>query len=207
MSMLGVSFMNEIVRKVEVQKASHVLDHLREHVIDALKQKGIEGEQKDGMDMSLCVLKDGSNTIQFAGANNPLWIIRKEKVLGGIDVENPEDCIEEIKADKMPVAIYVRMDPYTNHIIELQSGDTFYMFSDGFCDQFGGEKGKKFKYKPLKKLLVENFKLSMPEQKTLLDNTLRQWMNFPDPTTGDDHFEQVDDICIVGVRYTPSEES
>ena len=97
----------------------------------------------------------------------------------------------EVKPDKMPIAIYERMDKFTNHKIQLQEGDQLYLFSDGFADQFGGEKGKKFKYKPFKQLLLQNAGKPMPEQKAILEKTFDEWVR---------GYEQVDDVTVVGVK-------
>ena len=207
MSMLGVSFLNEIVRKSDVTQANQVLNHLRLYIIDTLKQKGISGEQKDGMDMSLCVINVKTLELQFAGANNPLYIIRNSnlKVLEQnnklSEIQNLKvlDNIEEIKGDKMPVAIYEKMDDFTNHNIKLNSGDRIYMFSDGFADQFGGVKGKKFMYKPFKRLLAETSNLPIKEQGNHLEKVLSEWTEHKDFNTGTS-YEQTDDITVFGLE-------
>ena len=137
-----------------------------------------EEEVKDGMDIALCSL-DGSE-LKYAGAHNPLWIIRKGA-----------DQVEEIKADKQPIGIYAEPGPFTTHEIELNSGDTFFTFSDGFADQFGGEKGKKFKAKNFKNLLISIQVESMERQKELLDEAFEKWKG---------NLEQLDDVCVIGVR-------
>lgn len=203
MSMLGVSFLNEIVRKKEVTKASDVLDNLRTSIIDALSQTGKSGTQKDGMDIVMCAINTNDNTMQFAGANNTLFIV-KSKNLQVKSKENaselstlnfqPEDMVTElveVKGDKQPVAIYEHMTPFTNHIIQLNYGDTLYLMSDGYQDQFGGEKGKKFFSKNLKQLIIANCQLPMEQQKQVLETTLINWI-------GDG--EQIDDITLVGIR-------
>jgi len=199
MSMLGVSFLNEIIRKQEVTKASDVLNHLRKSVVESLKQTGESGTQKDGMDMSFAVINIETNQLQWAGANNPLWIIKSPKFQ--IQNSKPQDetslnlgleaCFLELKADKMPIAIYERMDDFTNHELQLNSGDILYIMSDGYEDQFGGSKGKKFLSKNLKQLLIANCKLPMIEQKQILEKTLVEWI-------GDG--EQIDDITVLGIR-------
>ena len=112
--------------------------------------------------------------------HNPLWIIRAET-----------GELEEIKADKQPVGDFEFRKPFTNHALQLMKGDQIYFFSDGYVDQFGGPKGKKFKYKTLKKLLLEIRELSMDEQAKKLDQTFKNWK-------GD--LEQLDDVCVIGVR-------
>ena len=198
MSMLGVSFLNEIVRKKEVTKASEVLDNLRNSIIEALSQTGEAGTQKDGMDMSLIAINitqtsDGLKTsdvykAQWAGANNPLWLIRSSKEMPPFE---KVASLEEMKPDKMPIAIYERMDSFTNHELQLYSGDTIYLMSDGYEDQFGGLKGKKFLSKNLKQLLLSNCQMQMEEQRNVLEKTLIEWIG---------EGEQIDDITLLGIR-------
>ena len=206
MSMLGVSFLREIVQKEYITHPGVILRKLRKEVIKSLKQKGESGEQKDGMDMSLVSINSETNILQFAGANNPLYIIT-ENELSLIDNDNENNALKlidnsvlkvessklmyEVKPDKMPIAIYVKMDNFVTHEIQLQKGDQIYMFSDGFADQFGGPKGKKFKYKPFKRLILENAEKSMEEQKQILSDTFDSWR-------GD--IEQVDDVVVLCVK-------
>ncbi len=197
MSMLGVSFLNEIVRKKEVTNTAEILNHLRTSIIEALQQTGEQGTQKDGMDMSIVAIHKNRKRILWAGANNPLWIIRQDVQFH--DFEDKADMIEFIKGDNMPVAVHVCMDDFTNHEIELQKGDQLYMFSDGFPDQFGGSKGKKFKSKQFKRLIAEISILSMHEQQLALVKALDDWMDYNDPLI-DNRFEQVDDITVIGIK-------
>jgi serine phosphatase RsbU (regulator of sigma subunit)/ligand-binding sensor domain-containing protein len=179
MSMLGISFLNEIVNKMEVLKANEILNQLRASVKRTLKQTGKEGEQKDGMDLALVIIDKENMKIQYSGAYNPLYLYRNGELL-------------ETKADKNPIGIFIKeLDSFTNHEIDLQKGDTFYTFSDGFVDQFGGEKGGKFKTKRFKELLLGIQKLPMKDQKEILNQTIDNWR-------GD--IAQIDDIIIVGIR-------
>jgi len=190
MSMLGSSFLREIVQKGFVTDTGIILSKLRKEIIKSLKQKGEMGEQKDGMDMSIISINYETNVVQFSGANNPLYIITKRE----LSYFNPLAGFEnfyEIKPDKMPIAIYEKMDDFKVHEIQLEKGDMLYMFSDGYADQFGGPKGKKFKYKPFKRLLSENRNKSMAEQKEILSKAFESWR-------GD--LEQVDDVVILGVK-------
>lgn len=178
-SMLGVSFLNEIVNKMEQIKASEILNQLRYHVKTTMKQTGKEGEAKDGMDLALVVLDLSNQKIQYAGAYNPLYLIRNNELI-------------EVKADRNPIGIYIKeLESFTNHEIEVSKGDTIYIFSDGYVDQFGGGDGRKFKSKQFKELLMSIQKQSMLEQEMLLDQTIDDWRG---------EFEQVDDIIIVGIR-------
>ena len=204
MSMLRISFLNEIVRNQEIVKANQILNKLREEIINALQQKGEFGEQKDGMDMSLIIINNSQLAIknfiqaQWAGANNPLYIVKSEK----LKVKNEDNTkvdelstfnfqLDEVKPDKMPIAIYDRMNDFTNHEFELQKNDCIYLLSDGYADQFGGRNHKKFLSRNLKQLLITNCQLPMPEQKIILETTLLNWI-------GDG--EQIDDITIVGIK-------
>ena len=187
MSMLGISFLNKIVNEKGIVEADKILNRMRNNVIHALNQT-VDGVSKDGMDLALCVIDNDKQIIEFAGANNPLYFIRNEE-------------LTEYKAQKMPIAIYDDMKPFKKIIIEYQKGDVIYLFSDGFADQFGGPKGKKFKYANLKKLLLKIVNLPMKEQKEHLNETIERWMAYPDKYSpkGENH-SQIDDIIIFGIR-------
>jgi serine phosphatase RsbU (regulator of sigma subunit) len=184
MSMLGLSLLNEIVRKKEITKTSQVLEQLRIEIIYALQQKGIRGEQKDGMDIGIIAIDCDTLDLQFSGANNNL-----------IYLPHSSDEIIEIKGDKMPVAIYEKMDPYTNHTLKVQPNDILYLSTDGYKDQFGGKEQKKFLQKRFNALVCEMRHLPMKEQTSRLETTLNQWMNGEDYSN-----KQVDDITVLGIR-------
>lgn len=169
--------LNRTTREFGLREPAAILDKTRELVIETFEKS--EEEVKDGMDISLCAFKNGK-LIQWAGANNPIWIIRKE-----------ESEIEEIKADKQPIGAHAVHNDFTNHIVNLNEGDTVYLFTDGFQDQFGGDKGKKFKTGNLKKLILSLQGKTMLEQQSVLDTTLETWSG---------EIEQVDDVCIIGFR-------
>jgi serine phosphatase RsbU (regulator of sigma subunit) len=173
--------LNRAVREFGLTESGKILDKARELVIQEFEKS--DEEVKDGMDISLCAWNKTNNQLQWSGANNPIWIIRKN--LEGV----PE--LIEIKPDKQPIGKTHDPKPFTTHTIELQKGDTIYIFTDGFQDQFGGEKGKKFKAAQLKEILLSIQAKTMEEQKTILDNTFENWKN---------NLEQVDDVCIIGVR-------
>ena len=204
MSMLGVSFLNEIVRKKEITKPAEILNHLRLSVVEALKQtenkeetlkpkKAPEDRVKDGMDISIVAIHKDRKHAQWAGANNPLWIVRQSDQ--DKEFNDQAEMIEFIKGDKMPVAIHVFMKDFTNHEVLLNPGDRLYLFSDGFPDQFGGAKGKKFMYKKFKRLIAETSSLSMMEQGKELERTLTKWMDY-----NGKKYEQVDDVTVLGVK-------
>jgi serine phosphatase RsbU (regulator of sigma subunit) len=185
MSILGISFLTEIVNRKDVTSTGQVLDELRTCIIRSLQQKGITGEQKDGMDIAFCALNTETNVLQFSGANNPLYIIKNDSH------QKDVNHLEEVKADKMPVAIHEHMEPFSNHEIQLNEGDCIYLASDGFEDQFGGPKQKKFKSAQLKELLLSVQQYPMSRQKELIDAAFENWK-------GD--LEQVDDVLIIGFK-------
>ena len=186
MSMLGISFLNEIIAKPQVQHAGQALDELRALIIKSLQQKGVPGEQKDGMDLVLVAINEKTMTLEFAGANNSMFHIRNGE-------------LTEYKADKQPIAIYIDMIPFTNHVVELQKGDVIYMASDGYQDQFGGPKGKKFMIKQMKNMFVEHYSKSMEEQGILYNKAFNDWIAYIDPVTNQP-YAQTDDVLLVGVR-------
>ncbi len=179
MSMLGNSLLNEVVIEKAVYEPSLILDMLREKIIRSLKQKGESGQSKDGMDMILCRISKDKKELVYAAANNPLWIVRDSKFM-------------EYKADKQPVGISVtNAAKFSQTGIELRKGDVVYTFTDGFADQFGGKKGKKFKYKQFSELLFAINEKPMQQQRELLDKTFDDWRG---------ELEQVDDVLIIGIR-------
>lgn len=190
MSMLGVSYLNEIVRRSEVNNPAQVLDHLRASVIEALGQTISGDSQKDGMDVSLLAINTTNNECMWAGAGLPLWIIKNDN-----NSNDPDEKISVIKHDKMTIAIGPKMENFKYHSFKLKKGDKLYLFSDGMVDQFGGPSGKKFMSKQLKQLIAENSGLPMSEQHDIIENTLNQWMR-----PGDDmNYSQIDDITMVGI--------
>jgi len=194
MSMLGISFLNEIVRINEITNAASILNNLRTLIIDALKQTD-EGVQKDGMDMSVIIINNSRKTASWAGANIPLWIIRNNQINNGITDKVTDIFIEEIKPDKMPVAVYFNMNPFTNHEIIINQGDKVFLFSDGYSDQFGGADGMKFLNKRFKNMLCEITYLSMKQQGEKIEAEINKWMN-----GFNEKFEQIDDITVLGLK-------
>ncbi len=183
MSLLGISFLNEIVQRREITEASEILNELRSQIKHSLRQHGQPDESKDGIDMALCAIDQKNRTMQYAGAFNPLYLIREG--------ETQAELIE-FKADRMPLGYHLGKDrAFSNHEIKLEIGDTFYIFSDGFIDQKGGPNQKKYMSKKFKNLLLEIHELPLFEQKNILEKTLSEYM-------GDQ--SQIDDILVVGVR-------
>jgi serine phosphatase RsbU (regulator of sigma subunit) len=179
MSMLGVSLLNEIVNEKHIIMPDQVLENLRHGVIKSLKQVPEEDSIKDGMDIAVCVVDFDSNILWYAGANNPLYVVR------GTELMN-------YRADKMPVAIHYRMEPFKLHKIDLQKGDAFYIFSDGYPDQFGGPNQKKYMSNQLRETLVALSELPMIKQGERLNEIFEEWRG-SNP--------QVDDVILIGVRY------
>jgi serine phosphatase RsbU (regulator of sigma subunit) len=179
MSMLGVTMLNEIVNGKHIIMPDQIIENLREGIIKSLKQVVDEDTVKDGMDIAVCVVDFKENLLWYAGANNPLYLVRGGELI-------------HYRPDKMPVAIHYKMDPFTLHRIELRKNDTFYIFSDGYCDQFGGPKQKKFMSMQLKETLVALSGKSMLQQGERLNEIFEEWR-------GDN--PQVDDVTLIGVRY------
>ncbi len=195
MSMLGFSFLNEIVIKKEIINPAEILNLLRNNIIEALKQKDISHSQKDGMDVSILAFNSNQSKYLWGGANNALWILKNENIKKINQTEELSTLIEEIKPDNMPVAIYENMKPFTLHTIQLSPNDRVYLFSDGFADQFGGPKGKKYLSKNLKRLIVKTAIYTLEEQKELIERELHEWMNSFGKT-----YEQTDDITLIGIE-------
>ena len=179
MSMIGNTLLNEIVNEQGVEKPDEILNHLKQGVIHALQQSDAMGMQQDGMEIGLCVFDKKKNILSFSGAYNSLFHFRN-----GI--------FTEYAGDKQTIGFERgKNDPFTKHIIEVEKGDSIYIFSDGFPDQKGGINGKKYYYKPFQQLLVSIHHLPMKEQEAILNRTLIEWQ-------GD--IEQIDDILVIGVR-------
>ncbi|MGB0882272.1 MAG: tetratricopeptide repeat protein [Vicingaceae bacterium] len=168
--------LNRAVREFKLSEPAKILDKVTQLVIETFEQG--DDSIKDGMDIALCSLNTKTNELEFSGANNSLYIIRDKELI-------------ETKPDKQPIGKYMLQKPFTNHKQTLKKGDQIYLFTDGYADQFGGEKGKKLKYKEFKRLLIENSNKSMSEQLTILTNHFNSWKG---------ELEQIDDVCVLGVR-------
>ncbi len=166
--------LNRSVREHGLIEPGKILDKTREIVIEEFEKS--DDAVQDGMDIALCSLTD--KTLQYAGAHNPLWIIRNGEII-------------EVKANKQPIGQFDKLEPYTTHTIQLEHKDSIYIFSDGYVDQFGGEKGKKFKSKSFKSLLLSIQDQPMEEQKKIIDATFEKWKG---------SLEQIDDVCVIGVK-------
>src|SRR6202008_2805042 len=178
--------LNRSVKEFGLTDPGEILDKTRELVLEALSKRG--EAIKDGMDISLLSVQKTSiqNSeqkvmVKWAGANNPLWYLQALS----------PDTLKEIRADKQPIGKSDEQKPFTTHVLDLTKGDTLYLFTDGYADQFGGPKGKKFKYKQFEDLLVLTQKLPLNEQFAAISKSLSDWKA---------DLEQVDDICVIGIR-------
>lgn len=177
MSMFGVAFLNEIIGREDITIPAMILGRLREMIIDSLSQAS-GSEVKDGMDMAVISIDYNHNIVEFAGAQNPMYLVRDKELI-------------QINCDKIPVSIHIRMDDFTNHKLEIKNNDRIYIFSDGYPDQFGGPYYKKFMYNPFKQLILENAEKPMKEQKKILGQVFDDWKGKHD---------QIDDVVVIGIK-------
>ncbi len=182
MSVLGFNLIHQAVNEKKLTEPGKILTYLDHGVNMTLRQSTMESSVKDGMDLAICCWDPDKNVLEFAGAYNNLWLLRNNGTM------------EEYKADKKVIGSNIEdiADEFTNHVIPVSKGDTAYIFSDGYADQFGGPAGKKFKYRPLKEMLASLQNLSMEAQKAELEKTIIAWQG---------NQEQVDDILVFGVRF------
>ena len=177
-SMLGISKLNEISVNFKIKTAAQILELLRKEIKETLQQTGKENEAKDGMDIALTIIDFDNNKLQFSGANNPLYIVRNKELI-------------VIKPTRNPIGIYLKEKPFKNEEFDMQKGDLLYMFSDGYADQFGGEKGMKLKSNNFKKLLLSVSENPISKQKQILDSEFEKWRG---------EHEQIDDVLVMGIK-------
>lgn len=177
-SVVGANGLNRCVKEFNLRQPAKILDKLTELVKETFESG--EDHVKDGMDGALCSIDLKNRIVEYAGANNPFWVLKAHS-----------GEIEEVKANKQPIGDFDFQKPFTNHVFQLDEGDTVFIFSDGYVDQFGGPKGKKFKYKSLKTLLEKLGDLPLDKQVIELEKSFQTWK-------GD--IEQLDDVCVIGVR-------
>jgi PAS domain S-box-containing protein len=180
MSIIGHTLLNQTVNNPEINTPAAALNYINREIKNTLNQKADETPIRDGMDMALCTIDFDSKTLHFSGANNPVYIVRGSAMI-------------ELKANKQPITASSDSIsyPFTDQRFDLQSGDCVYLFTDGFADQFGGEKGKKFMYKRFKETLVDIQDNTMEEQKALLYYAFENWKG---------KLDQVDDVLVIGIR-------
>lgn len=182
MTMLGISYLDDIIEVKQVIDPAQILNLMRDKIISTLKQNGNFGENKDGMDVTVCCIDKANKELTYSSANNPLYLIR------------PSGKVKELlvyKADKQPCGFYHDYKSFNTHTVKLMEGDCIYTFSDGYPDQFGGPNGKKFMHKQFKETLTQNSHLRFSEQKLALSNIINAWKGDKD---------QVDDILVIGVK-------
>lgn len=180
MSMLGISYLNDIVRQPEVTRPSKALDKIRRRIKNSLHQTGDVREARDGMDLAFVAIDTRNNSLVFAGANNPLIIIRNGEMI-------------EFLADSQPLSVYHKEEPFKDHVFELHKGDLIYLFTDGYRDQFEGATGKKYGKKRFRELLIEIHTKPLPYQKTALEKEMREHMG--------EKSNQIDDILVAGFKW------
>ncbi|MBL4670294.1 MAG: GAF domain-containing protein [Flavobacteriales bacterium] len=180
LSLIGHNSLNQIVNELGITIPSEILEELNKSVYKTLQNDLAEGHIQDGMDMSICSLNIKTNILQFSGAYNPLYLIRSE-------------TIQEVKGDKIFIGSGNERNKknFNNTVIQLEKNDCIYLFSDGYADQFGGPKGKKFKYSRFKELLIHINNMNMEEQHQNLDSSIIKWQG---------NLEQIDDVCIIGIK-------
>ena len=179
MSMLGITLLNQTVKNHSILHANEILDELRDNIILSLRQDGAQLGSKDGMDMSLIIFDFENYELEFAGANNPLYVIRNNELI-------------ILEADKMPVGIHVGQGRNFNRKdFKIMKNDRFYAFSDGYIDQFGGVQNKKFLRRNFAELLLKIHQKPMIEQRDILEKTVDSWRGKE---------EQIDDILVLGLQ-------
>ncbi len=176
MSVIGQNALNRVINEFGITKPSEILNKLSTLVEEAFSKSG--SDMRDGMDITLCSLDTVSNHLEYAGANNPLYIYS-------------ESDLKEIKATKQPIGRFESKINFVNHEVKLKANDVVYLFTDGIADQFGGPDGKKYKYKRLRKLLLQNYDKSHSEQKNIIITDFVEWKG---------KNEQVDDVCLMGIK-------
>lgn len=185
MTMLGLSFLDEIIAGKGVTDPAEVLNLMRDKIISTLNQTGTFGQNKDGMDISVCCIHKTKKELIFSSANNDVYLIRNNASFpGGKE-------FFEFKANRQPCGYSDLNKPFTSQTIPLTEGDCIYTFTDGFADQFGGPKGKKFRYKQFEQMLLKNAHLGLTAQKNLLNSVNENWRGT---------LEQVDDILVIGIK-------
>ncbi|HAN76638.1 MAG TPA: hypothetical protein DCQ31_02100, partial [Bacteroidales bacterium] len=189
-SMLGISLLSETIGQTTVQTPAEVLNQMREQITKSLNQTGQLDEAKDGMDIALLLIDLKNFTLQFAGAYNPLYIIRPNEK--AISEEVLYEFIE-VKSDRMPVGIYhKKVQEFNNYKVDIRKGDRLYIFSDGYLSQFGGERGETLKTKRFQEFLLRYTSLTMQQQLKALETEFEQWSGT---------WDQVDDVLVMGVKF------
>jgi len=214
MSLIGSALLKEAVVEHGKTEPAAILNEINKLAGETINQTFEESTVKDGMDVAFCSLDYESNELQYAGAYNSLYVIRKDNVENlseaTLDLLKDENIalkdekngfiMLEVRANKFPIGVFVgeEVKEFTNHKLQLQSGDSVYIFSDGYVDQFGGPKGRKFMAKRFRPTLLSMQNLSLERQGQYLDKVIESWMN-PNGTE-ETTYEQIDDILVMGVK-------
>ena len=194
-SIICVNALNQAVKETLSLKPGEILTRTRELVIESFQHQN--REVKDGMDISLCALNNKTNELQWAGAYNPLWVVSKQELSGSDSffqikgANKKERVLNEINPDRQPIGMSTSLKPFTNRKIQLNKGDVIYIFTDGYADQFGGENGKKFKKSALRKLFLTISSKPLEAQRIQMDEAFESWRG---------ECEQVDDVCVIGLK-------
>ncbi len=193
MSLLGISFLNDIIGKQKMTQTDIILNELREHIKISLKQTGKHNESKDGMDISLLCIDLISKELSYSGAYNPAWIFRSKKDTKKDAIENSVKHSEliELDADHMPIGVFIKEKPFAIHHFQLEANDTIYIFTDGFHSQFGSLDDTKFKRRRLKETLMQIQQHPIEFQKDKLEQIFNDWKGT---------FEQTDDVLVIGIK-------
>jgi serine phosphatase RsbU (regulator of sigma subunit) len=212
MSMLGISLLNEIVKREGITEPEIILNNLRINLINALQQESADNEVRDGMDIALCALYrteddiiNNCQTLDFAGSHSPCYIVKQNNSNTiPIDSHTVFDTDENgtlliLKSDNIPLSKHFKIEPFTRKSIKVESGDVIYLSSDGIIDQLGGPDYKKFSTNRLLSLLLKFNQLDALLQKDRIEKEILEWMNYPDPISGSPS-DQIDDFCIMGIR-------
>lgn len=179
LSILGLGFLNEILSCQTAPRANRILNQMREKMMSALHQTGKLKETRDSIDMALCIFTYTGSEMQFSSANRPLFIVSDGE-------------LREIKADRMPIGLApLREESFSNNLIRFSNADMFYMFSDGYPDQFGGSYDKKYKYSRFRSLLTQVASFDAPKQKVMIEKEFREWKGAT---------QQVDDVMVFGFK-------
>lgn len=195
LSIMGIAILKEMVNNTKELIASEIMNNVRTRIIESLQHYKTEDPEKHyGMDLGIIILNKTKNTLQFSGANTPLYIIKDPN-----NIEDNAQMLTIIKADKMPISLYPKMEPFTNHICQLNKNDKFYMHTDGAIDQLGGKDGKKIGQKNFVDYLTQTSLLDINEQKEKLDKYINDW-KFSFDKNAQEHYLQTDDITILGVK-------
>jgi len=181
MSLLNISILRELITEQKLERPDLLLNRQREQIIKALNPDGAQDMSKDGMDCVVASFDFVTRKVEFACANNPIWILR-------------DNTLREFKPDKQPIGVYEgEYKPFTLHCWEGKPGDIIYLFTDGLADQFGGPRGKKFKYQQLNQILSKNGSSAMKDQLVVLQREFENWKG---------RLEQVDDVLVLGIRLS-----